>query len=211
MTYADDTARAHDTIPKKYEGQDVWYILEQLQSVVASPNNLFWEDLRFPAQGINPPGAVGDPSIDTTNGLLVFAGNADNLIAGIAQLPHAWAQGTALSPHVHLLADAAASGNQRWKIEWEFVPIGDTWDGSTYTGSEIVTFDSGSNQSTHKLVPFADWDMSSFAAVSICVMWRVSRLASSDAADTDTTACTFLEFDIHYQTDGPGSRAEQSK
>ena len=56
-----------------------------------------WDDLRFPAQGINPAGAASPPTVDDTTfpGTLLFATNATNVIAGVAQLPHAWKRGTA--------------------------------------------------------------------------------------------------------------------
>ena len=47
-----------------------------------------WEDLRFPSQGINPPGAASDPIRSQTTGLLEFSGSADNVICGVAQMPH---------------------------------------------------------------------------------------------------------------------------
>lgn len=61
-----------------------------------------WDDLRFPAQGINPAGAANAPTIDDVltsfPGTLLFAGNAENVIVGIAQMPHAWAKGTSIRP-----------------------------------------------------------------------------------------------------------------
>ena len=54
-----------------------------------------WEDLRFPASGINPLGAASDPSRSNVTGMLEFSGTADNLIAGAAQMPHGWLEGSA--------------------------------------------------------------------------------------------------------------------
>ena len=47
---------------------------------------LAWDDLRFPAQGINPAGQTDAPSIDTTTfpGTLLFDPASINLIAGVA-------------------------------------------------------------------------------------------------------------------------------
>lgn len=174
-------------------------------------DNIYWDDLRFPSNGIDPPGAASDPTRNTTNGLLSFSAIADNAIAGVAELPHSWALGTDLSPHLHLLPNASATGNQRWKIEWEIVPINGTWDGSTYSNSETITFASGSYPSTHKSVSFSDWNMAAYSSVSICIPWKITRLAFSDAADTDSTACILMEFDIHYQIDALGSRQEAIK
>ena len=65
-------------------------------------NDTVWDDLRFPANAINPPGAAADPIRNTSTGMLEFSGSADNVIAGIAQMPHAWRAGTSIRPHLHL-------------------------------------------------------------------------------------------------------------
>ena len=70
-----------------------------------------WEDLKFPSQGINPPGAASDPTRSTATGLLRFSGVNDNVIAGLAQMPHAWAPGTAGA--VAWSGEAAASTASR--------------------------------------------------------------------------------------------------
>lgn len=73
------------------DGNDV---LRPLRDLIDIPDgqqfrmlNTFWEDLRFPAAGINPPGAVADPTRDTTDGRLVFSASADNIMAIQAQMP----------------------------------------------------------------------------------------------------------------------------
>jgi hypothetical protein len=38
-------------------------------------------------------------------------------------------------------------------------------------------------------------------------MWRITRLASSDAADDDTNAIVLAEFDFHYQIEKAGTRS----
>lgn len=57
-----------------------------------------WDDLRFPAQGINPAGAASPPAVDEVltsfTGTLLFSGSQENVIAGVAQMPHSWSPGT---------------------------------------------------------------------------------------------------------------------
>lgn len=40
---------------------------------------------------------------------------------------------------------------------------------------------------------------------SCCILWRITRLAGSDAADDDTTGWVLAEFDIHYQINKLGT------
>src|SRR5574339_825311 len=77
-----------------------------------------WEDLRFPANGINLPGSSADPTRDDVTGSLVFSATQDNVIAGVAQMPHAWAPESTVSPHLHLICPNGGSGNMRWKFEY---------------------------------------------------------------------------------------------
>ena len=49
-----------------------------------------WEDLRFPAQGINPPVAASDPDVDTSTGLRLFDFNKTETLAGLAEMLHRW-------------------------------------------------------------------------------------------------------------------------
>ena len=50
--------------------------------------NTSWDDLTFPAAGLNPPGAASDPDRDTTFGYLLFAASGTEIITGAVQLPH---------------------------------------------------------------------------------------------------------------------------
>lgn len=51
---------------------------------LTDPSDTRRDDLRFPASGFNPAGSSAPPTVDTTTGLLTFAGNADNIIGGVA-------------------------------------------------------------------------------------------------------------------------------
>jgi hypothetical protein len=45
-----------------------------------------------------------------------------------------------------------------------------------------------------------------FHRESMCILWRVTRLAASDAADNDTNAWVMVEFDIHFQIEKAGTQ-----
>lgn len=168
-----------------------------------------WDDLRFPAQAINPPGVTASPTRNETTGLLEFSGTVDNIIAGVAQMPHSWKAGTAVEPHIHLLFPTSSSANTRWKFEHNVVPLGG--DAAVtygqYTALSTITVANPQNVKRHTYGDFASIDMTG-AAESSCILWRLSRLAASDAGDNDTNATAFMELDIHYQVEKLGSDNE---
>lgn len=166
-----------------------------------------WDDLRFPASGINPPGVISDPARNSATGLLDFSGTADNRIAGAAQLPHEWLQGSVISPHLHLLFPTSDAGkNSRWKLEYTLGNREGNFEAAyeTYAHSETITVPNPANVLYHAEAPWSDIVMAGYRH-SCMVLWRITRLANSDVLDDDTSAITLLEFDIHYQKDRMGS------
>lgn len=181
-----------------------------MSNPLTDPTDSRWEDLRFPSSGFNPAGSTSAPTPDTTTGLLSFAGNADNVIGGIAQMPHAWLPGSDVRPHVHLIAPTPDAGSSRWKFEYNIAnnnsPFQLTY--GSYTTLDTITVPNPSSGST-LLLPrgFGRIPMTGFRE-SACILWRITRLASSDALDNDTTAWILAEFDIHFQVVKLGTMTE---
>ena len=166
-----------------------------------------WEDLRFPAAAINPPGLGSDPSVNTTYGWFEFS--ISDLLFFQAQLPHAWEEDSVLKPHIHWMKTTSASGVVRWELSYRWVKIGDEMDGSwTVLAEETPSVSDNDTQHQHALTAFGDITPSS-AQVSDMLIMKVTRIAavgSEYGADA-----VFLEFDIHYQVDSLGSEAEYVK
>lgn len=170
---------------------------------------LSWEDLRFPANGINPPGAATDPTRSTTTGLLQFSGTANNVIAGVAQMPHGWKAETIVRPHLHLRHPTANTNVSRWKFEYDLAD-GDTdftnAEG-TYTTLGTISVTNPNNVNKQTIASFGDLAMTNMKE-SATIVWKITRLANTDALDNDTSAITLLEFDIHYQAEKNGTTNE---
>lgn len=171
-----------------------------------------WDDLRFPATGFNPAGSTAPPDISRSTGLLLFSGTANNVIAGIAQMPHSWKEGSPVYPHIHVRFPTAATANTRWSIAYDVAnPDGlFTNDSGTYTALSTVTVPNANNTKRHVRGQFGLLDMTGMR-ISACIVWRLTRLASSDAADNDTSDCEFMELDFHYQMDSGGSVTQAAK
>ena len=169
-----------------------------------------WDDLRFPAQGINPPGPSDAPARNITTGLLDFSGSADNIIAGCAQMPHEWRAGSIVRPHIHVMFPTAhATQVTRWKFEYNIAsPNGDfTQLYGTYDTLSTITIANPNNVKKHVLGGFGDLDMTNFTE-SCCILWKITRLAGTDAADNHNALVPLLEFDIHYRRNKRGSVTE---
>lgn len=168
-----------------------------------------WDDLRFPAQGINPSGAAADPGVDDDTGLLVFSGTLDNTIAGVAQMPHTWQAGTAVHPHLHLRFPTSASANTRWSFGYDIAnALEDFTNASgTYTALSTITVANPANVNKSVVAGFGDLDMTGFRESAI-ILWKISRLAFSDGVDDDTNDCLLMEFDIHFLSNKDGTLVE---
>ena len=172
-------------------------------------NAEYWDDLRFPAAGFNPAGSTAPPTVDTATGLLSFAGNADNIMGGVAQMPHAWKFGSPIYPHLHLLCATSNAGfNSRWKFEYNMANNNADF-GSAYGAYTTLATITIANPANAARLVYAEDDFGALSMTnmrdSAHILWRLTRLAASDAADNDTSAWILLELDFHYQLDKTGT------
>lgn len=167
----------------------------------------YWDDLRFPVAGINPPGAASDPTRDTSDGRLVFSASATNIVAIQVQMPHHWKQGSSIVPHVHWSPTSTHTGNVLWRLEYKIANINTVFPGS-YTTVDKLQAGAGVAD-THQLAGFGEIDMTGFT-LSCMLLLLLSRIGG-DGTDTYTGTAKLNEFDIHYKIDGFGSKNETSK
>ena len=74
----------------------------------------YWDDLRAPANAINPAGSPSAATVSTADASLQFAGNADNVVVVWFQLPHQWKEGSDLHPHIHWAKNTTDAGIVDW-------------------------------------------------------------------------------------------------
>ena len=160
-----------------------------------------WEDLRFPVQGINPVGPTSPPDISNVDGALLFDAGTIQLIAGFAQMPHSWKQGSAIHPHIHWQASDGNSGDVVWKLEYDISNINGNFAGSYASNSKTVAVPESATK--HILTTFDNIEMSG-KVVSCIIKWRISRTANA-AEDTYAADARLLEVDFHYEIDSIGS------
>jgi hypothetical protein len=167
-----------------------------------------WEDMRFPASAFNPPGEVSDPGYDTTNGGFLFDAAGTEVLFMQAQLPHTWKEDTVLKPHVHWQKTTSATGTVYWKLEYKWCPIGEVMDAAfttLFSTTPAVSDDDTANK--HALTALGEISGTG-KTISDMLIMKLSRVGASDTYGADAR---LIEFDIHYQIDGDGSRQEYIK
>ena len=172
----------------------------------ASTLAVSYEDLRFPATAVNPPGQAEDPDWDQVTPGWRFDASTTEVIHLIAQLPHQWKVGTTLGPHVHWMKTTSASGNVLWRFQYKWAPIGGVLD-ADWTTADVTTTVGGTpdtdTANQHLISSFGDIDTTG-KQISDVLLMRFARIGS-DGSDTYGADARFLEFDIHYAIDGFGS------
>lgn len=169
------------------------------------PSSLVWDDLRFPAQGINPLGSAAPPAVDDTvyPGTLLFSSSTENIIAGVAQMPHAWKNGTAVHPHVHWCKTTSAVGGVVWEFRYCLADLTGVF--GAYTDWEVCTYPAPDSDTANKHA-VAAWEFIDMTGKkdSAIMLWQVRRNTGA-TADNYGAPARLYEFDLHYQTDRLGS------
>lgn len=168
------------------------------------PENAPWDDLRFPATAINPPGVVSDPDWDTTKGGWLFAATGTETLFIIGQMPHGWLEGSVIVPHVHWERTTSAAGAVVWQLEYQWCPLGEAREAAVTVSADAAVATLASDVAdVHQITSFGD-TATTGKQISDMLVMKVSRLGD-DAADTYAADARLLEFDIHHQKDADGS------
>lgn len=167
-----------------------------------------WNDLRFPAQAVNPPGAVSDPDVDATDGTLLFAASGTEVIFIAAQMPHGWISGTEIRPHVHWVKTTSAEGDVVWGMKYRAAAVGQTFGAWSAEHSAATLAVSDEDTADHHALS-AFPPITLLGGPSTMILFEIARLGN-DAADTYAADAKLLEFDLHYQAGAAGSIQEFS-
>jgi hypothetical protein len=165
-----------------------------------------WDDLRFPFTANNPPGQVSPPDFDPVDGLPLFDAASTERIVGLAQMPHAWLEGSEMRPHIHWSPTSAGAGNVLWRLDYKIAGVGDSFP-ALWTTVDILAAADGDDK--HQVDSFGQIDMTG-ETLSTVMKWRVSRIGG-DGTDTYGADAKGIEFDIHYRMNSLGSGLEFEK
>jgi hypothetical protein len=168
----------------------------------------FWDDFRVSASNtkINP--AQSKPDFNTfIDGTFTFLFDNTDIesVHFTIQLPHEYKLETNLYPHVHWAPTTTGSGTVRWALEYTMANINATFPNTT---TIFINDDADGTAYKHQLISLPEIVGTGITSVSTMLVCRLYRDPGNDTYGADAA---FLEFDLHYQIDRPGSREETSK
>ena len=166
-----------------------------------------WDDMRFPASGINYLGVTDEPDTSTTDGTLLFDPTTAETIAVQVQLPHSWKEGSAIKPHVHWCKTTSAAGTVVWSMLYAWANVGDVMPALANLTTATAVVSDEDTADLHAISTFGEIDATG-KTVSSMLLIVLGRLATSDTYGADAK---LFEFDIHYQIDALGSEGEFAK
>lgn len=168
-----------------------------------------WEDLRVEmAAGVKP--ATNPPQSVAYKGgiVLAFEDEAVNedTVTFQVQLPHNYAEGTDIEPHIHWVGEDNTAGNVRWLLTYSWANIGAAFPGES---SEAID-DANIATDTQNLAEFTPISGAgkTISSILICRLTRNSTHGNDTFTGKDAYA---LYFDFHYQIDSMGSDEDDSK
>ncbi len=161
-----------------------------------------WDDIVMTASLINPAGSPTPPTIDPTDGTLVFVNGVDVTVTLIYQLPHSWKEGTDISFHIHWKKTTGGANVPQWQMKYKWTNIGDTEVAFTslVSGTESVT--NNDIVGKHALLSFPLITGTGKKLSSVLNVW----LQRTGAGDTFGGTCNLISADCHIRKDGNGSR-----
>jgi len=171
--------------------------------VTQHPTNLVWNDLQIAATQFKS-GVSLKPDFDFAEVGYAFDPALDETIYITAQMPHAWAAGTDLKPHIHWMTQAA--GDVVWQLEYRWTNVGEVAAvsfTSTTAWTPVFTWSSGMLHNITSMGTISGTGKSLSSMLQI----KVTRLGT-DGADTYGIDALMIEFDLHYQIDKLGSETE---
>jgi len=170
-----------------------------------------WEDMRVPGSSVQKGSSAPD--------LVAFLGSGDLKVnafdGGVTseqvyftiQFSHSRRNGSDIYPHVHWTPTTADSGNVKWQLEYSWADIDGTFSAPT-TISKVCAAEGIAWE--HLFCDMGKIDGSNKKRVSSMMVCRLFR-DPIDVEDTYEHDAAFLEFDVHYEMDIPGSRKITSK
>jgi hypothetical protein len=217
------TAFAADEVKINHNGTD-GLVVESDGTLLAEGAATCWDDLRVPMsalkQGKVAPDSEDFPYGGGTSGVLMdwFSASTMNEMYFVVQMPHSWAEGTEIMPHIHWTPSqdgAASKTTVQWGLDYSWLNLGDTHSSYTLlTGSVTVPADALLVKSRHYLTPLKTSGgtgiLGTGKTISSMLICRIYRLPTA-SEDTFEGKAGVLEVDFHYQINTIGSRLEYTK
>lgn len=185
---------------------------KKIKTLRSDPNDYPWDDIRVPMQNTKINAAKSEPAFeDWLDGIHAYhfgpANDLDESLHFSTQIPHDYAEGTDLRPHLHWCPSTTNTGNVIWELEYVIANIDETY--AAAVTNSTITAAAGGVVNHHQLTNF-DTITDKNITISAMIMCRLTRLGD-EGGDTFTGDAIPLEFDFHYRRDSNGSYHELYK
>jgi hypothetical protein len=169
-----------------------------------------WEDLRFPSNALAQGATPADPIVYGPSGAVRIRGfdgaQTTESLDFQAQMPHAWAEGTDLEPHIHWCPTTADAGNVIWRLDYYWLNVNGTIPALTQIDTGAVAASGTAWQHLLAELPTIAGAGHLLSSMLMCRIWR-----EPTGSDTYPADAGLLEIDFHYRIDSAGSRQEFTK
>lgn len=168
-----------------------------------------WDDVNVGAITLGKGATAPDESdwATSTIRILSYAGSgAAQSASGCVEIPHNYAQGTDITPHVHWNSTSVNAGNVKWQLEYNVADSGQIPLTASTTNS--IQAAPGHNNYSQRADFYPIPGSGRTIGGQIC--FRLFR-DSTDAEDTYGDAGEVQTFGFHYQRDSLGSRTITTK
>lgn len=199
------------------EAIDVLYIDDlhvdnvYLETILTPAGLYHWDDLRTPVNDLKVPGEKAPTWTDYLGSqVLAFSDQAveanEERVYFTIQLPHDYAEGTNITPHVHWTPSNTDGGNVRWLLTYSWANIAGNFPAET----PIYAVGAAGIVADHHIMTNYDAIVGTGKTISSMLLCKLQR-NSSNALDTYTGSAYLLEIDFHYQKDDIGSKTITTK
>ena len=201
-----DTKKEYDLNNSNVAAQNIQLgtYLKEINTKISGSSPV-WDDLFFPLTTAKQ-GQTDKPAFDPNGiGYLYPPSDTTQIMYMIAQMPHSWAQGTNIDPHVHWKQES--TGSPVFKMDYKWFPIGgsvpDTY--STFVmANKRLAYTSGSmHQLNSGSAMISGSNITGVSSIMIIKLYRDDNAYAGNAL--------VYQFDIHYLKDGFGSFNEFTK
>lgn len=178
-----------------------------LRDTLIRVDSVRWDDLVAPAILSRLPSA-GSATLNEDSLTVDFSASATNTAYFVFQLSNSTVQDTAYDLNLHIHWVRRDTGSIVWQATYQVLNIGDVpgiW-GVSVASSEVFTYE---GKALHQITSLLTIP-SERVRVSSVIKVKLARLGG-DGGDTYPLVARVVSVDVHYPTDGHGSKYETSR
>ena len=177
--------------------------------------SVVWDDLLSDTASARSGGTapalskVADNAAGTSTGVYAnLFSDATKEVHIIVQVPHKWAHGTNIKPHVHWFPTTEISNGETvvFNLEYLWTNVGDVLPTDTTEDQVTYTSSGATPAKTHKMT-----NLTAIAGTGMGVSSILLCRVGGDATSTFAGDIFIIGIDFHIQIDGLGSLNEASK